>query len=625
MKRRLSLAFGSRPGGPAALVLLAVLAELVCSPGVEATVQPRRALRQTPDVRTTRGVETEARLQVPVFRITLPVAAARQIAELGLETPVHGRVYVVLSADGGREPRSQVRVVGAPFWGEDVQGLRGGLTISLQPGAEGVVGYPADDMRDIPPGEYRAQAVLNVYTTFHRSDGHTVSLHLNSGAGQDLWRSPGNAYSAPVRLVVRGHAEAGGAGPGTGRDTIALSLDSVIGPLEAVPSDGSLQQGNPIDHGLVRYVKIESERLSRFWGRKMWIGANILLPADYDSHPDRHYPVVYLQGHFPGRSAPFGYGGGRGRSSGFDAFWRSADAPRVIAVTFRHANPYYDDSYAVNSANVGPYGDALIEDLIPYIESRFRTIRAPWARVLAGGSTGGWEALALQIFHPRTFGGTWGWCPDPVDFHDYQIVDVYHDPNAYVVSHGAVRVPRPGARGTDGSVRYTMEQENRWELAQGEHARSGGQWDIWQAVFGPVGPDGYPAPIWDKRTGAIHQEVARYWGDHFDLHAYLRRNWSRIGPSLEGKIHVAVGDMDTYYLNNAVYRLQAFMDSTSAPPARASFEYGRLKPHCYIGHSRTDPDRDLGYPEFIRIAAGYMAEHAPAGAELNWRGGVDRQ
>ncbi len=614
MIRRLSTVFAPRRGALAGLLLLAGLTDFGCTSEVEAAVRPQHAPRQTVAVRATPGPKAQARPHTPVFRITLPAAAARRIAEVGLEAPVHGRVYVVLSTDSVREPRAQVRVIGAPFWGEDVQGFRGGATVTLQPGAEGVVGYPTDDMRDLPPGEYQAQAVLNVYTTFHRSDGHTVSLHLNSGAGQDLWRSPGNAYSVPIRLTI--HA----AGSGSGADTVRLSLDSVIGPLEPVPADGSLQQGNPTDHGLVRFVKLKSERLSRFWGRDMWIGANILLPADYDSHPERRYPVVYVQGHFPGRSAPFGYGSGRGRAAGFDSFWSSADAPRVIAVTFRHANPYYDDSYAVNSANVGPYGDALVHELMPYIESHFRTIRAPWARVLAGGSTGGWEALALQVFHPETFGGTWGWCPDPVDFHDYQIVDVYDDENAYLVSHGAVRVPRPGARGTDGSVRYTMEQENHWELAQGEHARSGGQWDIWQAVFGPVGEDGYPAPIWDKRTGAIHHEVARYWGEHFDLHTYLERNWSRIGPSLEDKIHVAVGDMDTYYLNNAVYRLQAFLDSTTSPPAHASFEYGRLKPHCYIGHSPADPSRDLSYPEFIRIAADFLARRAPAGAELDWLG-----
>ncbi len=489
----------------------------------------------------------------------------------------------------------------------------------LEPGAPGVDGYPANDLRDIAPGTYRAQAVLNVYTTFHRSDGHTVSLHLNSGAGQNPFRSPGNAYSVPVRVTIRP------AGSGARRDTIDLSLDSVIAPTQPVPAGGSLQQGNPTDHGLVRYVKIRDARLSKFWGHDIWIGANVLLPADYDAHPNRRYPVIYEQGHFPGSSAPFGYGGRRRSSSAFDSFWRSADAPRVIAVTFRHANPYYDDSYAVNSANVGPYGDAVVQDLIPYIEAHFRTIRAPWARVLAGGSTGGWEALALQIYHPKTFGGTWGWCPDPVDFHDYQIVDVYDDANAYFVSHGAVRVPRPSARGTDGSIRYTMAQENHWELAQGDHGRSGrGQWDIWQAVFGPVGPDGYPAPIWNKRTGVIDHAVARAWGEHFDLHAYLERNWTRIGPALAGKIHVAVGDMDTYYLNNAVYRLQALLDSTKSPPARASFEYGRLKPHCYIGHSPTDPSKDLSFPEFIRIAADYMAEHAPSGAAMGWLGDASR-
>ncbi len=565
------------------------------------------------------GSERDSAASALVFRVTLPASAAKGISDLGLEVPVQGRVYVALGSDSAREPRTEIQVLGAAFFGENVSGLAPGGSVTLDPGAAGVDGYPADDLRDVPAGEYRAQAVLNVYTTFHRADGTTVSLHLNSGAGQNPWRAPGDAYSMPVKVTIRPASSSGAP------DTVDLSLDSVIPPLQPVPAGGSLQQGNPVDHGLVRYVKIRDERLSKFWGHDVWIGANILLPADYDAHPKRHYPVIYVQGHFPGASAPFGYGGsgrGRGRrAAAFDAYWKSAAAPRVIAVSFRHANPYYDDSYAVNSANLGPYGDALVEDLIPYIESHFRTIRAPWARVLAGGSTGGWEALALQIFHPETFGGTWGWCPDPVDFHYYQIVDVYEDPNAYFVTHGAVRVPRPSARRPDGSILYTIRQENYWELAQGDHGRSGrGQWDIWQAVFGPVGADGYPAPIWNKRTGVIDHDVARYWGEHFDLHRYLERNWHRIGPSLTGKIHIAVGDMDTYYLNDAVYLLQAFLDSVKAPRARASFEFGRLKPHCYIGHSPTDPSKDLSYPEFIGLAADYMARRAPVGADLDWLG-----
>ncbi len=552
-----------------------------------------------------------SRPPVPSFRITLAPAAAARVHELGLEVPVTGRVYVVVSRDATGEPREKVGVMGVPFWGRDVTGLRPGGEVDLAAGDTLVYGYPYADLGSLPPGTYRVQAFLNVYTTFHRADGHTVSLHLNSGAGQDLWRAPGNVAS-PVREIRVG---AGNAAP------VHLTLSEVIEPLEPVPAGGSLQQGNPTDRDLVRFVKIRSERLSRFWGHDMWIGVNVLLPAGYDAHPERRYPVVYLQGHFPGRSAPFGYGRGGERSGAFDAFWRSPDAPQVIAVTFRDANPYYDTSYSVNSANVGPYRDALLEELVPELERRFRAIPDAWARVLAGGSTGGWEALAMQVFDPDFFGGTWGWCPDPVDFRYYQIVNVYEDENAYVLHRGDVAVPRPGARSPDGSVRYTMAQENRMELAAGEHGRSGGQWDIWQAAYGPVGEDGYPAPIWDKRSGAIDHEVAGYWRENYDLRAILSRRWAVLGPKLTGRIHVAVGDMDTYYLNDAVQLLQASLDSTTSPPARATFEYGRGQPHCWIGRSPTNPDRELSYPEFVRIAADHMRRSAPPGVDLRWAGG----
>ncbi|MEM4959595.1 MAG: alpha/beta hydrolase-fold protein [Nanopusillaceae archaeon] len=232
----------------------------------------------------------------------------------------------------------------------------------------------------------------------------------------------------------------------------------------------------------------------------MYIGANILLPKGYDEHSDVYYPVIYLQGHFPGRRAPFGFVEGRGD---FYNFWVSEGAPRMIVVTIRDANPYYDTSYTVNSANLGPYGDAIVYELIPYIEENFRIIREPWARILAGGSTGGWEALARQIWYPDFFGGCWAWCPDPVDFHYYQLVNIYEDENAYYIDHGWGKAERPSARKADGNVLFTIKQEVYWEQAIGLRDRSGGQWAIWEAVFSPVAEDGYPKPIWDPDTGVI--------------------------------------------------------------------------------------------------------------------------
>jgi hypothetical protein len=537
------------------------------------------------------------------FVVQLTESAAQEMATLGLDVPVTGRAYVVLTRDGESEPREQVGIDGVPFWGEEVREMAGGEEVAITPGSEQVIGYPLHDLSTVPPGEYFAQAFLNVYTTFNRADGHTLQMHLNSGAGQSPWRAPGNAYGEP--LAVRVDPKAGG--------SIHLAINQVIPPVEPVPEGGSLQQGNPQDQGeLVRFVKIRSEALSEFWGRDMYIGANVLLPTDYWVSADRHYPVLYLTGHFPGRSAPFGYTEDEeaegGRNAGFSDFWRSPGSPKLILVTVRDANPFYDTGHSVNSANVGPYGDAFTRELIPYLEEEFRILPEEGARILAGGSTGGWEALAIQIFNPDFFGGAWGWCPDPVDFHYYQIVNVYEDENAYETGGDWVKVERPNARRPDGTVVSTIRQEMYYERAVGPDGRSGGQWAIWEALFSPVGENGYAAPIWDRVTGEIDREVAEYWREHWDLTNHLVREWPTLGPSLTGKLHVAVGDMDSYYLNNAVELMQTALAPLEDPAPLATFEYGRKKPHCWIGSSPWRPGEDLTSAEFVQVVDGYLKE-----------------
>jgi hypothetical protein len=534
------------------------------------------------------------------FTLELADAAAREVASLGLDVPVTGRAYVILTRDAGREPREQVGIRGVPFWGVEVRDLGSGGVVTLTPGGEGVIGYPLPDLSSVPPGEYTVQAFLNVFTTFRRSDGHVVEMHLNSGAGQSPWRAPGNVHGEPRTVVI-----------GAGEGPIRLTLDRVIPPVDPVPAGGSLQQGNPADRGPLRFVKIRSEALSGFWGRDMYIGANVLLPSDYDARPDRRYPVLYLTGHFPGARAPFAYAEGRNdtRSAGFTDFWDSPGGPKMILVSVRDANPFYDTGHSVNSLNVGPYGDAFTRELIPYLERTFRIVPDASARVLAGGSTGGWEALAIQIFYPDFFGGAWGWCPDPVDFRYYQIVNVYEDDNAYEIGNEWVRVERPNNRRPDGTVISTIRQEMGYERAVGPNGRSGGQWAIWEALFSPVGPDGYAAPVWDRVTGEIHREVAEHWGERWDLTRYLVRSWPTVGGSLSGKLHVTVGDMDSYYLNNAVELLEEALQELTDPPARATFEYGRRKPHCWTGYSAERPGEDQSNAEFVRVVDRYLRDN----------------
>jgi Putative esterase len=353
------------------------------------------------------------------------------------------------------------------------------------------------------------------------------------------------------------------------------------------------------------------------------VGATVLLPEGYETHPNAHYPVLYEQGHFSQR-APLGFSTEQspadlpvreGRISGPELYhrWTSAGFPRMIAVTFQHPTVYFDDSYAVNSANNGPYGDAIMTELIPYLEEHFRIIRQPYARVLSGGSTGGWESLALQVFHPEFFGGTWTFYPDPVDFSRYQLVDIYNDNNAFLAPNYDPPVPeRPMSRTAEGQVDVTMRQMSQMEDVLGSHGRSGQQLEAWEAVYGPVGADGYPKPLWDKTTGKVDRTVAAYMRDHgYDLRYYIEQNWPKIGPQLAGKLHIYCGDMDNFYLNLAVYKLEDALNRLSNPAYGGSFEYGRPMK----GHGWTP----LNQEQLLRVMANHITLNAPAGADASWK------
>lgn len=479
--------------------------------------------------------------------------------------PVTGRVYVMISRDNETEPRHRVRrASGIPFWGQNVH--------QLQPGEPGIIdgksfGFPLQSIQDIPPGDYFIQGFVNVYTRFERADGHTVWLHKDQWEGQNWLRSPGNMYSEVKKVHIDPAKE----------NVIRITCDRVI-PAVTIPPDTKW----------VRRIKFKSRLLSDFWGQPMYIGATILLPKGYDENPELAYPVNYIQGHFSLR-APYGFTTekpdeeNRWGQRGYDfyQYWTSDECPRMLAVTFQHPCPYYDDSHAMNSPNLGPYGDAVMQELIPYIEEHFRVIRKPYARILSGGSTGGWISLALQIFHPDFFGGTFSLCPDAVDFRAHQIVNIYEDKNAYYMDYDWLRVERPDCRRPNGEVTEMMKDENFYELAVGDKCRSGGQWEIYMACYGPVGEDGYPKPLWDKRTGEIDPEVALYWRDHFDLRYHLEKNWPRLGPKLKDKIHIYVGDMDSYYLNNAVKYMEEFLEQTQDPYYGGVVEYGDGEPHCW--------------------------------------------
>jgi hypothetical protein len=501
--------------------------------------------------------------------------------------PITGRVFVMITTNQRREPRLQAGswANSVPFFGIDVENFKPGERVVID---ESILGYPLKGLKEIPAGEYHVQALLNVYTKFHRSDGHVIWAHMDQWEGQQFNRSPGNLHSETLSV----HLD-----PSEGY-TVKLSLDKVIPPIDV-----------PEDTDWIKHIKFQSKILTEFWGHPIYLGAIVLLPKGYQDHPDVHYPVHYYQGHFSLRP-PYGFN----EKGSFFKVWNDEDFPRMIAVTFQHPCPFFDDSYAVNSENCGPYGDAILEELIAHIEERFRIIRKPYARVLSGGSTGGWESLALQAFHPDFFGGAWIFCPDPIDFRYYCLTNIYSDKNAFTKQFGWITAERPVMRDAHGQVMVTMRQMSQLEAVLGTKGRSGQQLDIWQAAYGPVGEDGYPQTLWDKITGEIDPDVAQYLKEHFDLRYYLQKNWPSIGSKLVGKMHFICGDMDNYYLNEAVYEMEGFLEKTEDPYYAGSFQYGRpRKTHGWSPYSRNTG-------ELEKVMAEHITKNAPPGEDTNqWK------
>src|SRR5580700_9999049 len=550
----------------------------------------------------------------PEFAISYPAAQSGG--------PLDGRIILLLSRDLTREPRTHVEPnepLASPYiFGLNVEGLAPAHAANFNANA---FGWPAPHLAALPSGDYLVQAVLNRYETFHLADGRVLQLPPDKGEGQQWARKPGNLYSTPVRVHIDPlHPQ-----------RTALSLDREIEPIAP-----------KTDSEFIRHVRIRSELLSKFWGRDVFIGAHVLVPKDFDKHPQSHYPLMVFHGHYPAdiggfRSTPpdpdlkpdyserfhlAGYNRIQQQEAyAFYQKWISADFPRFLVVEIEHANPYYDDSYAVKSANLGPYGDAINQELIPEIERRFRGIGAGWARFTYGGSTGGWEALATQVFYPDMYNGAFAACPDPIDFRAYTLINLYEDKNAYALKGEASSVERPSVRNYLGEVFATQRDENYMELAQGDHSRSGGQYDIWQAVFGPVGKDGYPQPIFDKRSGDVDPKVADYWRDHYDLSHIIARDWATLAPKLAGKIHIYVGTGDTYYLTDSVYFAQERLEALQ-PAYGGSVAYGDRAEHCWNG----DPKLPNAYSrlhydfQYLPIILERIAATAPSGADLkSWR------
>jgi hypothetical protein len=538
------------------------------------------------------------------LRVAISFPAARSAQ------PVDGRVLFFVSDDGRTEPRSQSDQYRAnstrPIFGIDVDGLEPGRDVVID---DTTFGWPVRSLKDIPAGDYWVQALLNRYETFRRGDGHTIKMPMDQGEGQHWDRKPGNFYSRPVKLHID---------PATSGE-IKISMDQEMPPI-APPKDSTQ----------VKYLRLPNDRLTKFWGRPMHVGAIVLLPSGWDTHPDARYPLVIHHGHFPSamegdtwRETPADPKSTPPQRQAQEAAyrfyrdWNGSNFPRMIHLLVQHPTPYFDDSYAVNSANNGPYGDAITKDLIPYIEKRFRGIGQGWARALIGGSTGGWEAFGVQVFYPDDYNGAWALCPDPIDFRSYRSVNIYDEHNAYYYEDNPwKKTPKPGYRDYRDHLYSTFEERNLVELVLGTHGRSAGQHDAWASVFGPVGADGYYKPLYDKLTGRIDPDVVKYWRDNYDLRFIMQRDWARLGPKLRGKIHITSGTMDNGYLNNAVYQMEEFL-MRATPSAEAEIVYGERREHCFTGD--TDHPNNVGsrtvHQRYMPAMARWMMKSAPAGAD----------
>ena len=507
------------------------------------------------------------------FEITYP----EKFSENGYD----GRLLLMISNNNNAEPRFQINDNHHTqiIFGIDVESWKSGETQIFD---SNVYGYPIKSIGNLKEGEYYVQAFLHKYETFNLSTGYKVKLPKDQGEGQKWNISPKNLYSTPKKVKI---SKSG---------TIKLSLENEISPIEPIK-----------DSKYIKHVKIKSEMLSKFWGRDMFLQANVLVPHNFNKNSKVKYPLMIFHGHFPNtfrgfRTEPpaapkkdtiynsrFGITGYKyiQEKEAYDLYknWISDDFPRFIAIEIQHQNPYYDDSYAVNSANLGPYGDAITYELIPHVENLFNGVGEGWGRFLYGGSTGGWEALAVQVFYPSEYNGCFAACPDPIDFRAFTVVNIYEDENAYYHKSDYKKTLRAGMRDGKGIIKSHLIDMNHREMVLGSKGRSGDQWDIWQAVFSPAGDDGYPKPIWDKKTGKIDKYVAEYWKENYDLSYILERDWNKIGNDLIGKLHIYCGDMDNYYLNNAVVLTEEFLESTKNPYYEGEVDYGNLAEHCWNG------------------------------------------
>ncbi len=426
----------------------------------------------------------------PAFEVTYSEEISR--------TPVSGRVYVFLGSDrSSAEPRLGPNWFRPrPFFAVDTAGWRAGEPLRIDSKA---VGFP-DRLDRLSPGKYAAQAVLRLNRDTHRI-----------GDGE------GNAYGPVAHVEIDPEQ----------RGPIALKVDTFVPPRKFPSSDR------------ITLVELRSPKLSAFYGREIKQRAAVILPKDLvgAERPEKR-PTLYI---IPG------FGGDRYMAPAYADNRRLSMGGDLIRVVL---DPDCGTGHHVfaDSATNGPRGAALVEEFIPYIEKTIPAVSDPRARLLTGHSSGGWSSLWLQVTYPDVFGGVWSTSPDPVDFRDFQKIDIYAPGENMFRDREGKR--RPIARmGRLPAIWY--EDFSRMDDVIGW----GGQLGSFEAVFSPLDADGRPRKLWDRTTGAIDPAVAKAW-EAYDIRLVLERNWPRLGPKLKGKLRVITGSLDTFFLEGAVQLLK---------------------------------------------------------------------
>lgn len=476
------------------------------------------------------------RLAFLALLVLTPVASAQGLRfEVKLHpnqvgaTPESGRVLVGIARAGQRVDFTNYRPPVLPILGADADNFTADKTIVLDAKSDT---FPEGSLAKLPAGDYSVQAIF--WTN------RNICLP----------NAPGNRYCDPVRV----------------------KLDPAAGTTVALELDKDYTERKPKDTATHKYLAIPSKLLSDFHGRPMVYRVGVALPPKFDAEPDKKYALLVDIGGFGTR---------------YTAAGGLRPDPRFVQIVPDGAGPF-GDPYQVNSANNGPYGDALTQEVIPYIEKTFRCIGEPKARFTCGGSTGGWVSFALQVFYPDFFNGCWSQCPDSVTFERYELINLYSDKSAFVNQYG---FERPSTRTLDGDVISTVRHEVQLEKVLGYRGRwelSGRDWASWNAVYSERGKNAQPQPVWLGTDGTIDKTLANAW-KKYDLKLHLEKNWATLGPKLAGgKVNIWVGDADDYFLNCAVHRLKASAAKLRNPTFDGRIEIEMRQPHTSGGWSRQE-------------------------------------